>query len=149
MYILTAWSIKFTHHNFNKMKQIHPILRSRFWIYIWLFQMVLFLLKYMISARILILIQCKFSIGRWRHLSWFTYLSSFGLLKCLAMLRTLITRNKVLTANFLKHEYWYHKHRKAFFQNSIDATMTWYKHLMWDSNLFLNKVCRNLNCIVS
>ena len=38
------------------VKQIHPILRPRFWIYIWIFQMVLYLLKFMINAMILILI---------------------------------------------------------------------------------------------
>ena len=30
----TAWSIRFTHQNFNKIKLIHPIPRPRFWIYI-------------------------------------------------------------------------------------------------------------------
>ena len=31
------------------------------------------------------------------------------------------------------------------FQNSIDVTMTWYQNSIRDSNLFLNKACRNLN----
>ena len=36
--------------------ELHPILRPRVWVYIWLFQMVLFLLKFMINVTILILI---------------------------------------------------------------------------------------------
>ena len=36
-------------------QQIQPILRHRFWIYIWLFQMVLCRLKFMINATILVL----------------------------------------------------------------------------------------------
>ena len=35
------------------------------------------------------------------------------------------TRNKILTAKHLKQGYRYHKLRKTFFLNSIDATVTW------------------------
>ena len=33
-FILTVWSNKFTHQNFNQIKQIRPILKPSFWIYI-------------------------------------------------------------------------------------------------------------------
>ena len=60
----------------------------------------------------------------------------------------LITRNKILTANFSN---------KAisitncvfFFQNSVDVTMIWYPNLMLDSNRFLNKACRNSNFMMT
>ena len=35
------------------------------------------------------------------------------------------------------------------FQNSIDATTTWYPNLMSASNLYLNKACRDPNCMVT
>ena len=54
------------------------------------------------------------------------------------------SRNKNLTAKLLTQGCRYHKLRKTFFQNSIDASTTWYKNLMWDSNRVLNKACRNL-----
>ena len=51
------------------------------------------------------------------------YISPFGLLECLVMLLTFDTRNKILTATPLKQGSRYQKH---FFQNSVDATTTWY-----------------------
>ena len=45
------------------------------------------------------------------------------------------TRNKILTAKFLKQGHRDHKVRKACFQNSIDATTTWYPNLMLDKSL--------------
>ena len=58
------------------------------------------------------------------------------------------TCNKILTAKLLKQGYRYHKLCKAF-KNSIDATTTWYPNLMMDSNLFLNKACRNPNFMLT
>ena len=51
------------------------ILRYNFWIYIYLYQMVLLRLKFMINKMTLILI-CKYSISRW-------LCSSFDILWCL------------------------------------------------------------------
>ena len=58
------------------------------------------------------------------------------------------TRNKILTAKFLKQVIGITKSVKLFL-SSIDATMTWYQNLIRDSNLFLNKACRNLNFMVT
>ena len=52
---------------------------ARFWIYIWLFPMVLFLLKFIVSSMIFILMLLIL------HLTGFIYLSSFGSLECLVM----------------------------------------------------------------
>ena len=61
-----------------------------------------------------------------QQLTGFIYLSLFGLLVS-SHVAYFNTRNKILTAKLLKQGYRYHKLRKTFFLNSIDATMTWYQ----------------------
>ena len=78
--------------------------------------------------------------GSIRHLSLFDLLHSSHVID-------FNTRNKILTAKLLKHDYRYHKLRKTFL-NSVDATMAWYQNLIRDSYLFLDKACRNLNFMV-
>ena len=58
------------------------------------------------------------------------------------------TRNQILTGNFSNKVIGITNSVKRF-QNSIDIIMTWFQNLIRDSNLFLNKAYRNLNCMAT
>ena len=72
------------------------------------------------------------------------YVKSFDSLECLVMLHP----KSNFKAKLLNKAFGI-ANSVELFQNSIDVTTTWYQKLMWSSNLFLKKPCRNLNFMVT
>ena len=98
-------------------KPTPPISKPPFYIYIFLLQMDLFLLKFMINAMTdFDIVNFPFRMVTFLvvHLMVCTFRNLLGLLESAIMLRTSTSEIKYLTAKFLQQSYWYHKLRKTF-----------------------------------